>query len=282
MKKTKLARAVEMTLIGGALSMGVASSASALTMYNTDHSSVDGRLITFVNGQAAYVPWLGTTGGALPFGYTGSQALNWAVLIEGNDPLQNKETISAADALGNYAADAKIDVGSGSWFDGTTGWGMFTDYGLIKSDVDTVVTIAAKSLDPANTAQLGFTLFTGMDTGVNYDHHSPWNTVPTYTYGYMPRTTSNPFNTENVIYLGHAAPDEGNYNAATGETIYTLSLLAGQVYSMYLGGFRSSYNGGYEVTFTPTSAVPIPAGAWLMGGALLTLFGKTRRKWKTI
>mgnify|MGYP000311778929 FL=1 len=256
MKKTKLARAVTMTLAGSALSLVAASSASASTMYNT-YIPAGG-----VDGLAS--PWVGTTGGALPFNYSGAQALNWAVLLEGNNPQQNSETISAADALAQHSTTAKIDAGGGAWFDGSTGWGMYSDYGLIKSTVDTTLTIAAKSLDLSNDVKLGFTVFTGMDTGTGFGRHSPWNTTPSYPQafgGYIPRDSDNPLGTEGLIYHGHVAPDATGYNAATGETVYTMQVAAGEVYSMYLGGFEST-SAGYEVTFTPTtSPVPVPGAA---------------------
>jgi len=273
MKKTKLTHAVAMTLAGSVLSLGATSSVSASTMYNT-HIPAGG-----VDGLAS--PWAGTTGGVLPFNYSGTQALNWAVLLEGNNPQQNSETISAADALAQHGTTAKIDAGGGAWFDGKTGWGLYSDYGLIKSIVDLNLTIAAKSLDLSNNVQLGFTVFTGMDTGSNFGRHNPWNTTPDYPQhfgGYIPRDADNPLGTEGLIYHGHVAPDETGYNPATGETVYTMQVTAGQVYSIYLGGFES-VAAGYEVTFTPTtSPVPIPGAAWLMGSGLIALLGKARRK----
>jgi len=234
-------------------------------------------------------PWVGTTNGSLPFGYNGNQNLNWAVLIDGNDPVQHKLTISEADALTKYNTAVTLDVGRGAWFDGTTpgsGWGHTVDFGLFKSSVDTNLTISAKSLIPGT--KLGFTLFTGMDSaGSSYGRHRAWNTGPGYQPAIFvnPRTNSNPFGTTGVNYLAHAAPDEGNYNSATGETTYTLPVVAGQVYSLYIGGSNTLFSSpgagpsslGYQVSFTP-SQVPLPAAAWLMGGGLITLFAAGRKK----
>jgi hypothetical protein len=281
--KKPLAHAIAVSISVVSIFAGAASDASAQTMYNTHFptAGTDGHTGAPQGTQVVPVPWVGTAGGALPFDFSGGQALNWAVLIEGSDPLQNSETISAADALASYGATVKIDTNGGSWFDGTKGWGHTTDFGLFKSDSDMTLTISAKSLDPNHTAQLGFTIFSGMDTGLGFDRHMPWN-APIYPFGSYPRTSSNPFFTEGVNYLGHAAPDEGNYNGLTGETIYTMQVAAGQIYSMYLGGFKSTYRGGYQVTFTP-SAVPLPAAGWLLGWGLLGLLGfSAPRKMKCV
>ncbi|MDD1626686.1 MAG: hypothetical protein LUQ26_04305, partial [Methylococcaceae bacterium] len=91
MIKTKLAKAITLAITGTAISMGASTAFASTTMYNTfttaASSETDGWTRTYDNGTATpgiatgpksqgnkgtIVPWLGTSAGALPFGYTGS------------------------------------------------------------------------------------------------------------------------------------------------------------------------------------------------------------------
>ncbi|WP_157204971.1 PEP-CTERM sorting domain-containing protein [Methylomonas methanica] len=302
MIKTKLAKAVSMAVAGVALSAG-ATTASAHVMYNTftttSASSTDGW--TRVNdigstnsttgvytppdgiftgpeskgNSGNLVPWVGTAGGALPFGYAGSSHLNWAAHLHSAG---SSLTVSAADALADYGVAAEIDTGAGAWLDAggvsstgapiaPTGWRHQTDIGLIKSDVTQKVTINLSTLGSFNN-NFGVTVFTGMDTNTgNYSHHGSWN-CPTCATP-KPLTASNPFGTSGLAYLTH---DE-SVDALNG---LTFTAVAGQIYSIYLGGNgvgRWSQNvAGYSMDIT-TSAVPVPGAVWLFGSAMVGLIG---------
>jgi hypothetical protein len=280
MKKTTLAKAVAMVITGSALSMATATAST--TMYNTFVISLDPEIDrtdgwTYSDGPSKGVsvgatlnPWLGTAGGALPFNYTGKSALNWAAHItNAGDSL----TISAADAAANYnGAQVDIDSGKGAWQDTSSanqGWAHNTDIGLFKSDVTTKVSLTASFVNNP-TEKFGITLFTGMDTGTGYTHHINWNNPPDASY-----SKSNPFKTTGVIYKNRKI----NVDATNA---FEFIAEAGQIYSIYLGGYRGSDDwmtnrDFYQLNIT-TSPVPVPAAAWLFGSGLLGLMSYSRKK----
>ncbi len=284
MKQTKISQAIFLALSGATLAFGVSASAFASnTMYNSYNSTStdineavtdgwtysDGKF----KGSAGGVlnPWVGTVGGALPFGYTGKSALNWAAHItQAGDSL----TISRADAIANYGLTADIDTGMGAWQDREAipqGWAHNTEIGLFKSDVTTNVSITLSALNNPN-AKFGVTLFTGMDTGSGYTHHLAWNKPSSPAFQF---NKSNPFLTTGVIYAAH------EINVDTSNA-FEFTAQAGQVYSIYLGGYRGSdsWETGrdyYSMTIN-TSAVPVPAAVWMFGSGLLGLLGLRKRQ----
>lgn len=288
MKQTKLSQGILLALAGATMVLGVNSSAVAsTTMYNSFNSTstdinesvTDGW--TFNDGPrkgstagAALNPWVGTSGGALPFGYTGKSALNWAAEItQAGDSL----TISRADAIARYGLTADIDTGMGAWRDlsgpgGTPGkgWAHNTEIGLFRSAVTTDVSIRLSALNNPN-AKFGLTLFTGMDTGTLYTHHQNWNQPPLFAFN-----KSNPFGTTGVSYHSHEVNVDTN-NA------FQFTAQAGQIYSIYLGGYlgSTSWDTGrdfYSMTITTPAAVPVPGAVWLFGSGLLALAGRAKRQ----
>lgn len=312
MMKTKLAKAISMAVAGVALTAGSSSAfAAATTMYNTFNttnqplknltatdatavfptttlnSSTDGwtRMIdttvdvdTYASGwesngnNGTIVPWVGTTGNALPLGYTGSSHLNWAVQL---GAAGDSAEISAADSA-KYAGDvsgfasAEIDTGGGAWRDTSaspTGWKHQTDIGLIKSDVTQRVHInlvTLGNLTPATFSKFGVTIFQGMDTNTgNYLHHGSWNNASN------PYTKSNPFGTTGLTNIKYS-------DNVDGVSDIWFDATGGQIYSIYLGGVDfSAWNTGldnYKMTIT-TSAVPVPGAIWLFGSAMAGLIG---------
>lgn len=316
MNKKRLARAIATAMTGTALSAGGMSTASAAatTMYNTFTaggltSSTDGWTRIYDNGttspgvatgpesqgnKGTIVPWVGTTGSALPDvysagvnngAYAGSSHLNWAVSIGSVGDLAE---ISATDSNTRYGFAAEIDTGAGAWQDagldfngnptanGPTGWKHQTDIGLIKTDQNMWVTLKPSVLtggDPDFVGNFGITVFTGADTNTgNYSHHGAWNR-PGSTPA-LPYTASNPFGTTGVNYLTH----DGTVDSVNGLTFYAL---ANQTYSIYLGGAGvgnwSQNLADYKLNIT-TSAVPVPAAVWLFGSALAGMGIIGRRK----
>ncbi|MGY6276101.1 VPLPA-CTERM sorting domain-containing protein [Methylomonas sp. MgM2] len=315
MMKTKLARAITLTLAGGALSLGAASNASATstTMYNTfttnQATDTDGWVYGGIgynnnpnsaaqtnglinpNASQAYKDahpnntvgavqgFVGINGSSqvsysTPFGYVGSSHLNWAAEL---GAVGDTATISSADSSTKYGFAAEIDTGAGAWMDnggtifGVTGWKHQTDIGLIKSAATQYITLKLDNLaDPSLNDNFGVTIFTGMDTNTEgYAHHGAWNQNAT------PSTGNNPFGTQGVNYLMHDA----TVDAVNGITFLAT---AGQVYSIYLGGNSTigtwSQNVSNYSLAISSAPVPVPAAAWLFGGALMSLVGARRRK----
>jgi len=294
MEKTQLALAIA----GLALSATV-STASAHTMYNTftttASSQTDGWIRVFDgNGDAVatgpesqgnkgnFVPWVGTAGGALPYGYAGSSHLNWAAELHS---IGQTLEISRADALTRYNFAAEIDTGAGAWLDeghsaqgaptvvGPTGWRHQTEIGLIKSHIDADIVLRPSVVDGTgfNIQNFGITVFRGMDTNTgNYSHHGAWN-CPGCNPA-RPFTQDNPFGTQGLSYLIHDATVDAN-------NPLVFRAQANQIYSIYLGGAGvGRWNANLADYRLNITAVPVPGAVWLFGTALAGLIGFGRRK----
>jgi len=135
--------------------------------------------------------------------------------------------------------------------------------------VTTDVTLKLSAIN-GPIANFGITLFTGMDTGTNYAHHSQangWNNPST-----RPFTTSNPFGTDNVIFASYLANVTSNNGL-------TFTAQAGQIYSIYLGGSGGvNWNQQHDGYVLNISSVPVPAAVWFMGSGVLGLLTFGRRK----
>ncbi|MBS3955409.1 MAG: VPLPA-CTERM sorting domain-containing protein [Methylomicrobium sp.] len=307
---TKLAKAVSLALAGSALTIGSVSSASAHVMYNifqtASPTATDGWVrIADTNGdgiktgpesqgnKGTVMPWVGTAGNGLPFGYTGSSHLNWAAALHS---VGGTYEVSTQNAINSYGFKAEIDTGAGAWQDegidangnptanGPTGWKHQTDIGLIKADEDMWVTLKPSVVTGTgyDIQNFGITVFTGMDKNTqNYSHHGAWNCPGCATPSNFDK--NDPFyqNNANLIpsltYLTHS----GTVDADNGLSFLAL---AGQVYSVYLGGAgvgRWNANiADYKLEIS-TSPVPVPAAVWLMGSGLVGLMSFGRKKEKT-
>ncbi len=307
MQKTKLTKAIALAVTGATLVVGATSAnAAATTMYNTfttaAASDTDGWTRIYDNGttspgvatgpesqgnKGTVVPWLGTVGGALPFDYTGSSHLNWALQL---GSAGDTATISAADSLAKYGTAAEIDTGGGAWNDnglttagvatatGPTGWKHQTDIGIIESDVSQFVTLNLTTLGNQSPtfSRFGVTVFDGIDTNTaNYSHHGSWNAPGAATPKLF--SASNPFGTVGLTNIGFS----DNVDGING---YSFLAEAGKKYSIYLGGvgFSQWSTGvdGYALNVT-TSAVPLPGAVWLFGTALAGFIGTRRRSSRT-
>lgn len=284
MNKTKLAKAVAMTIAGVAFAT-TASNASAEVMYNQNLtidqvSDTDGWVWGgYHNPTYGIANFSGVANaGDAPFGYIGTSHLNWAAALHS---VGESLTVSEADAAARGGV-AEIDTGAGAWQDGgasgiVTGWRHQTDIGLIKADHNMLVTLNASvvggTFPMVGTENFGITVFTGMDskTGI-YSHHGAWNGI--LLNGATTYETSNPFATQGLSYLTHDA----TVDSLNGLTFFAA---AGQVYSIYLGGAGAGEWGvnvaDYSLSIT-TAPVPLPGAAWLFGGALMSLIGVQRRK----
>jgi len=290
MKKTKLAKAVVIAATGATLSLGMVSTASAHVMYNTYTAfGLDGWTQGNKN-QGTPSLWKGTVNGDRPFGYVGLQAQNWAATIHSAGTTLE---VSQADSIASYKGfAADIDTANGAWGSWqvdpsdptfTRGWAHNTDFGLIKSHVDTDIVIKVSKVNATDDIHnYGITVFKGMDDGVSvkqdgngdpitFSHHSAWNIGYISGLNEGPAQLDDPMGTNGLTYLAHGD-----------QSIVTFHAMADQVYSIYLGGndvegdiFGTHY--GYKASI---SAVPVPAAAWLFGTGLMGLVSLGRRKQK--
>lgn len=278
MQQKKLVKAIAMLAAGTTLSLGAVGPVSADVMYNSLNLNANAKGVDgWVMDGSSVIPWLGTPDGGLPFGFTEEQhPLNWAVMI--NSPGETME-ISAVDAANRFnGAAVDLDTANGAWgawqvdpqnptF--TRGWAHNTDFGLIKSAVDTTVRIEVSKVNAAdNISNYGITVFEGMNTG-GASHHAPWNIGYISGVNETPAKVDNPFGGTGTTYLIHGDRSYVEFFAQ-----------ANHVYSIALGGndiggdvFGTPF--GYKVNI---SAVPVPAAAWLFGSGLLGLVGIHRRK----
>ena len=281
MKKINLAKAIAIAVTGTSLSFGMVSTVSAHVMYNTGAFSEydgwtkeDGRLNT-----GAVIPWAGTPGAARPFGYVGLQPLNWAATLH---TAGSSVEVSQADSIADYGFAADLDTANGAWGSRqvdpanpsfSRGRADYTDYGLVKSLVDTTIQVNVSKVNSAdNINNFGITVFTGMDNGTaSYNRHAFWNTGYISGLNEEPAQLDNPHGTSGLTYLTHGD-----------QSTVTFQAMADQVYSIYLGGndiggdiLGTPY--GYKVEI---SAVPVPAAVWLFGTGLFGLAGLGRRKLK--
>ncbi len=284
MIKTKLAKAIALTITGAALTAGSVSSASAssTTMYNLFHSQgtvpcapcTAGETDGWVwGGVADSTPsgtdtidlatgagWVGT--GAqdkTPLGYKGGGVLHWALQLNGGGTAQ----ISNADSIARYGVSADIDIAKGGWSDvalgGASGWRHDVDYGLFKSDISGLVTLNAVAVNgttATSTPNIGFTIFKGMDISTaSYNHHGAWNSTNNasgLTSASLPGGGTN--------FSGLASGSNSVKNAAAIANIVAYSIggatpsnlnnisftaEAGQIYTIALGGYR---NGDWTTT----------------------------------
>lgn len=274
-------------------------------------------IATPIGGNGA-VPWAGTDPrnsnavGSGGFGYVGMQTLNWTAEIGSGE----SATISKLDSNARYGNTvlsdgttfnyADIDSAKGAWHDGGlsgkpagtpvdpdgagTGWKHDTDIGLFRSSVTQVVTLSIASLldngDLNLTPDYGFTVFKGMDTKTpvsvssSYSHHSGWHSIDNASALAVgnndnPITGSNPFGTSGLAAINRVLDDVAGNSA-------TFTAEAGQIYTIYLGGFMggdwTQTRNDYQLTISGPAPVPVPGAVWLFGTALAGLMGTQRRK----
>lgn len=275
---TTLRNSISIILAGSALAMAsnMAAASTSFTMYNTYNQGLHS---VGINKQGLsdgrYAPWVGTVATTtLPFGFAGSQPLNWAVEIGGaTDAVE----ISTADAMIRYNLDADIDTAKGAWFDGHQGWAHNTDYGLLKSTVDSKITITPSSVNN-QFSNFGITIFSGMDVGSTYDRHTAWNGGLSYAYDQngviynytTTKTDSNPSLTQGLDYLTHSETGAISFVARANQ-VYTIALGGNQGQGMF------GPHDGYVLNIQ-ASPVPIPASIWMLGSGLMGLIGFGRRK----
>ncbi|WP_262965544.1 PEP-CTERM sorting domain-containing protein [Methylobacter psychrophilus] len=290
MTKTKLAKAIALTITGVALTAGSVSSASAssTTMYNLFHSQgtvpcapcsageTDGWVWGGVADStpsgtdtidlATGAGWLGTAAqDKTPLGYKGGGVLHWAVQLNGGGTAQ----ISNADSIARYGVSADIDIAKGGWSDnisGNTGvaggWRHDVDFGLFKSDIAGLVTLSALAVNgtsPTTTPNIGFTIFKGMDISTaSYLHHGAWNS------------------TNNASGLTSASLPGGGTNfsgLASGTTAVKNAAAIANIVAYSVGGASTSNLNDISFTAEAGQIYTIALGGYRAGGWVDTLDG---------
>ena len=290
-------------VIAGALTLPMYTASASSVYYNTsqayasdigtDNNVGQDGIAQDPNTKVVNTTFAGwdTSTSLLPFGFN-NERLNWAAEITASgDAL----TVSSQDAQNRYGIWADIDTAQGAWFneaDGN-GWEHQTDVGLIKSDVDTVVTINVTGIDNPAAGDLwtnfGVSVYSGMPEGT-WKFHAAWNQPAGLTItmpdGSLYRPVAN-FEDDNPLtvvdglrggamsYITHDGTVDSvnsiSFNAAAG-TVYTI-LLGG-----YSGGNHFDPKQGYAVNIATAAPVPVPTSLWLFGGALFSLTGAIRKK----
>lgn len=318
-KNKKLARTIGLIIAGSSLALFGTSNASATvtTMYNLttsggdDNSSnttdptangnwaltgnTDGWIHGYVTASDgtdnSTAKWAGTSGiNKTPFGYTGPH-LNWGIEITGGHGGTGE--ISTFDAFSRYQTYADIDTAKGAWSDnisGNTGvaggWRHDLEFGLFRSDTTGKVTLSAQGIMQSGT-NFGFTIFKGMNRGLTYGHHGAWNSTTNsngLTNSSLPGggTNFDPDGSGPQTAIGQiVAYSVGAVGSVPASNLNTIQFdaVAGQVYTIVLGGYR---NGAWDDTIDgyrlTVSQVPIPAAAWMMGSGLISLLSLSRKK----
>ena len=260
------------------------------------------------------VPWAGTDPraavGSGGFGYTGTQTMNWSATIGAGESVNVSKTDSITRYGGSTLSNgqtfqwADIDTAKGAWHDNNeTGWAHDTDIGIFKSEVTQLVTLSIASLLPNGaideTPDYGFTIYEGMSTlATNYNHHKAWHTMTPAEAsavgepgapGYSP--VSGLRINDEITPLPGMFPGSG-LTTGTGPfanfvqddvvgNSTTFLAQAGQVYTIYLGGFRAGdWTETRNLYSLNIQAVPVPAAVWLFGSALAGMGVIGRRKQK--
>ncbi|NJD05210.1 MAG: VPLPA-CTERM sorting domain-containing protein [Methylococcaceae bacterium] len=269
---------------------------TAGSKYSGTDGWTNGGVAPSVGDGTGATKWVGTTGlNNTPFGYTGAH-MNWGFEITGG--AGGNGTISTLDSFARYGMYADIDVAKGAWSANNTGavfggWRHDLDVGLFKSDTTGLVTLSATALG-VPSANFGFTVFQGMDTVTDYNHHGQWNNSNNWYPGApLLASNSSPYaaggatagtalpTSAIVAYSIGDNPTTTAVNEAANLNTIQFNAVAGQYYTIFIGGYRNgdwgTTNAGYSLQI---SQVPVPAAVWLLGSALagMGIIGRRRDK----
>ncbi|MEQ1531640.1 MAG: hypothetical protein ABL925_20195 [Methylococcales bacterium] len=304
-------KAIAVAIAGTAVSVcAVSAQATSTTYYNTYGagsalgSNVDGWTHTNGSGNSgALQAWYGPTGtDPRPFDYAGTEALknykgaaalNWAVHL---DTAADSAEISVADASARYGSQAgfiapDLDTAQGSWVDSQPnpgGWGMYSDYGLILSDVTRTIRLTPYTENSALPSNFGISVYSGKNNQLSgaWNHHGAWNT------GYIKGDNSaanlakvngnNPLGITGLNFVGFV---DGSGLGPNGGSYLEFQAQAGQVYSVILGGAAGTQwkdLGGNPIAAykLQVAAVPVPGAVWLFSSAMAGLGVLRKRKAK--
>lgn len=258
-KKLALASAIGAILL-------VSNAANAHVTYNTADNGVG----NVPDGSGAAI-W--TDGAPISVGpsagYTGNLPATWAAMIENAGGVADSLTASSADsaAAGGYAT---IGIGAKSYRDGSTNWGHSADFGLFSLQHAATVTITVSS-DNSNLRP-AFGLWDGWDTsGASSRHQSYLNNGALNAMGSVLDSSLVPHDATAWTFAASQGP--------TATATLTRYLAAGD-YTLILGGYNGTSPGG-NLAYTATiyaAPVPLPAGIWLFGSALMGYLGLQKRK----
>lgn len=209
-------------------------------------------------------------------GYVGSLPANWVANVHNSTNPVTSMLVSDEHAISKGAPGTFNLATENNKWNPASSWGMVLDYGLIKMEAAGNLTITVSADDSSNFTP-GFTLWNGWDTSSSSNVHQAWNGSTTPFLTGLGTSPSNPYNLgSSLSYLANAST-----TTATGFATLTLSNLSAGLYTIFIGGNASGATTGIDQSYKvnlSTTAVPVPAAAWLFGGALMSLFGANRRK----
>jgi hypothetical protein len=248
----------KLTLAGtiGSL-MLISNIANAHVTYNTTGNG-DAATGSPVDGSQAG-PW--SNGNP---GYTGNLPATWVAEIHNAGGATNTQTASSA------GAGFDIGMGARAYKDGTTNWGMTSDFGLFHLQEAATVTITVAS--DGSDLRPAFGLWNGWDEGGGSRHaaYTSNGAIGPMAAGILDSTLT--------LVDGNAwafASSQGT----TASAQLTRFLAAGD-YTLILGGYDGA-TAGANLKYTASisaAPVPLPAAVWMFGAALMGWLGIQKRK----
>lgn len=211
--------------------------------------------------------------GLAPGEYTGNLPITWIAAVHNGTGLPKSQTVSSAGATIATGVPFTIGMGAKAYKDGTTNWGMTSDFGLIElahgANVTITVTSDGSDLRPA------FGLWKGWDTGSGSRHGNY------LANGAINTMAPNPLGSSGLSLIDTDAWAVASTQGPTAFATLTRFLAAGN-YTMILGGYDGTTLGAnlaYKATISAAaSPVPLPAAVWMFGGALMGWLGFQKRK----
>lgn len=206
--------------------------------------------------------------------YSGNLPATWVAFVHNDNGVANSVTANSADAAVSSGIPAfSLGMGAKAYKDGSTNWGMTSDFGLIELTHDATVTITVAS--DGSDLRPAFGLWSGWDTSGSGSRHGDYlnnGAINPMSPGVLGSTLSL---VDPTVWAFAAT------QGATSSATLTRFLTAGD-YTLILGGYDGT-TGGANLAYTATisaaaSPVPLPGAVWLFGGALMGWLRLQKRK----
>ena len=211
-------------------------------------------------------------------GYAGNLPVNWFMEIHNTATTGVSLTANSAGIKADTSDTSQgLAVGAKAYKDGATNWGHNADFAIFSLNADANVTISVSSDHSALRPAFG--LWQGWDTGSGSRHGEFLNNgaISAMT-GTLRDSTGTSLVDVNAWAFSATQGSAGNDVTAT----LTRFLTAGN-YTLAIGGYDGTVGGqlaySANISTAPAAApVPLPAAAWLFGGAIASLVSTSRRR----